>query len=124
MRVEGRVGRGQRYQQVAGRDEIGLHERVNDCRTLGAVAGDEIIGALGRAHCLHCADGEHIGVVTWRGDGAVTVRGLIASVVAGSHHHHDAVFPSALDGLAEWVKFVRFIYGAAERKVDHPDVVG
>src|SRR4029077_19502986 len=80
-------------------------------------------GASGGAHGLHGADGEDVGIVAGGSDGGIAAGGLIASVVAGGDYHDDAVLPGFFDRLAERIKFVTLIDGAAEREVDDANVV-
>src|SRR5437016_7083009 len=66
------------------------------------------------------------GTTLTSGDGAVTVgsHGVVAPLVSCRHDHNDSRSPGGFDGLAEGIIDVRLVHLPAQRKIDHPDVVG
>ena len=49
--------------------------------------------------------------------------GWIAAVIACGYNHDNSVLPSLLDCLAKRIEFVALVDGAAQREVDHANVV-
>src|SRR5581483_8541960 len=106
-----------------GSDDVGLYDRVDQRWAFGTVAGDQIVHPRGRSHGFHGAHGEDVGIVSGRSHGAVTVGRLIAAVIAGGDHNHNSALPGFLDGFAQRIQPVFFVYGADHREIDNPDVV-
>ena len=83
---------------------------------LRTVAGDLVIRNGGRPHCVHGADGDHIRIVAWRDDGAVSLGALriFTAIVAGRCDDHDARLPGRFHRLAERIERVAFVYRVAK----------
>ena len=115
----------QRDHQVAGGNDVRLHNVIDRGRALGAVAGDQVVASGGRAHALHSAHGDHVGIVAGSGDRGVAIStgGIVPAIVAGGHYNNDAGIPSLLDRLAERILRIALVHRAAKRKVDYADIV-
>src|SRR4029077_4934954 len=102
-----------------------LHHVIKGGGPLGAVTGDVVVGAGGRVHGLHGADGEDQRIVAGGGDGSVAVAAVDAEAaeVASGHDDRDAGVPSLLNRLAERIVCVVGIDRPAERQIDHANVV-
>ena len=113
------------HQQVAGRHKVRLHDQIERGWSLRAVSGNAVIGPGGCTHILHGTNRDDIRIVAGGSDGAIAVGccGVGTAVVAGGHHHHDASLPRLFHGQAKRIGLIGFIDRAAQREVDHPDVV-
>src|ERR1035441_10147479 len=54
-------------------DSIGLHDMVDQCWALRAIAGYQVVSAAGGFHGFHGPDGDYIRIVPRRRDGGITV---------------------------------------------------
>ena len=119
-------GRECRANQIAGRENVGLHHVVVGRRSLGAVAGDLVIRASAGIHRLHRTDSDHVRIIAGRRDGAVAIAAVHAqtSVVTSRHNHRDACLPSLFHRLTERIGCVGGIDWTTQRQVDDLDVVG
>src|SRR5581483_4273585 len=115
-----------RHHHISRGHQIGLGDVVVSRGPLGAVAGHDVVRAVGSLHGTHGAHGDDVGIVGGRGDGSVALvaGGVVASLIAGGDYHHDSRLPRRFHGLAERVVSVTLEHLPSEREVDHPDVVG
>ena len=103
-----------RYQErnhiVSRSHQIRLHDMVGQCRTFRAITRDRVIAGPVCAIRIHCADGDHVRVVTRRRDRSVSLvaQRIIATVVAGRHHHHDSRLPRRFHCLAKRIECITF----------------
>src|SRR5207302_7026687 len=83
--VDDRPAALERSDHVAGREQVWLDDVVDLRGSFGAVAGNLIVATVRGSHRLHGADGNHVRIITGRGDGAVSICALrvVTSSVAG-----------------------------------------
>src|ERR1035438_10449332 len=92
---------------------------------LRAISGNQVIGAARSTHRLHRPNGDHVGIVSGRGDGPVPIGSgrIVPAIIASGYHHHDAGLISGFHGLTERVEGVAFEYRTAQREIDYADLV-
>ncbi len=112
--------------EVAGRDDVGLDDLIDEAGPLGAVAGHDIVAEGGGVHGVGGTDCEHKGVIAGGVDGpvALIVERIVAAVVAGGDDDDNAGLPCLLYSLAQGVERVALIDRPTQGQVDHLDVVG
>ncbi len=115
-----------RHDRVAGSDQVGFHDMIDQCRALGTVAGNQIVAPGRRTHVTHGAHRDHEGIVCWGGDHAIPAgtHRVVPSLITRRHNHHDPSLPCRFHGLVERIERITLHDRPAERQVDHANVVG
>src|SRR3954466_2199910 len=98
---------------------------IDQAWSLGAIAGEQVIRAVGCSHCFHRPHGNHVGIVPWGVDGSISrsSEGIVAPVISGSRYHDNTGFPCRFNSLAKGVVLIALINQTTERKVYDTDVV-
>ena len=98
---------------------------VHQGGALGAIAGDQVISAVGGCFGFHGANGNHKGVVAGSADGGIAlgVGGVVAAVISGGNHYHNSGLVGGFDGLAQGILCPGFVDIPAQGQVDDADIV-
>src|SRR5207253_11239806 len=99
---------------------------INARRTFRAVAGNQVITTIGRAHCPHRAHRNHVGIVARSRDGPVPLLTdrVVATIVSGGYDDHNTSPPRCLDSLAERVLRVALDNWTSKREIKDANIVG
>src|SRR5262249_16704432 len=116
---------GQGDEAVAGRDDIGLDDVIEQRRSLGAEAGHGVIAGVVRRMGAGGSHGDDVWIVGRSGDRGVAGggHGVVAAEIARGHHYHDTGLPGLLHGLTDGIERVRFRDPASQREIDDANVV-
>ena len=83
---------------------------INKRRTLGTIAGHQVIATIGGALILHGSNRDCKGVISGGGNRCLALRthAVIAAVIASSHNYNNPCIPGFLHCLAKWIERIAF----------------